>query len=49
MAFNITTVNLINALLISVGIGVCALCFLQISASAHLQKTVVKTAAFPMR
>ena len=40
MAFNITAVNLINALLISVGIGVCALCFLQISASAHLQKTV---------
>ena len=40
MVFNITTVNLINALLICVGIGVCVLCFLQISASVHLQKTV---------
>ena len=49
MVFNITAVDLINALRICVGIGGCALGFLQISASAHLRKTVVKTAAFPMR
>ena len=40
MVFNISTVNLINALFIAVGIGVCGLCFLQISASAHLRKEV---------
>ena len=40
MFFSISTVNLINALFIAAGIGVCGLCFLQISASSHLRKEV---------
>ena len=40
MAFQFSTVNLINALLIAGGIGVCGLCFLQITASIHLRKIV---------
>ena len=40
MAFSISTVNLINALFIAAGIGICGLCFLQISASGHLRKEV---------
>ena len=40
MVFSVSTVNLINALFIAAGIGVCGLCFLQITASGHLRKEV---------
>ena len=40
MIFSVSTVNLINALFIAAGIGVCGLCFLQITASGHLRKEV---------
>lgn len=40
MVFNVTTVNLINMLFIAAGIGVCSLCFLQITSSIHLRKEV---------
>ena len=40
MLFSISTVNLINALLIAAGIGVCGLCFLQITSSVHLRREV---------
>ena len=40
MIFSVTTVNLINMLFIAAGIGVCGLCFLQITASGHLRKEV---------
>ena len=40
MIFNISTVNLINLLCIAAGIGICGLCFLQISASKHMRKEI---------
>ena len=40
MIFNISTVNLINSLFIAAGIGICFLCFLQITSSVHLRKEV---------
>ena len=40
MIFNISTINLINSLFIAAGIGICFLCFLQITSSAHLDKKV---------
>ena len=40
MIFSVTTVNLINMLFIAAGIGICGLCFLQITASIHLRKEV---------
>ena len=40
MVFNITTANLINTLFIAGGIGVCGLCFLQITESIHIRKDV---------
>ena len=40
MIFNVSTVNLINTLFIAAGIGVCGLCFLQISASTHIRKEI---------
>ncbi len=40
MVFSVTTVNLINMLFIAGGIGICGLCFLQITASVHLRKEV---------
>ncbi len=40
MVFSISTVNLINMLFIAAGIGVCSLCFLQITASRHLSQEV---------
>ena len=40
MIFSVTTVNLINMLFIAAGIGVCGLCFLQITSSVHLRKEV---------
>ncbi|MBR3017872.1 MAG: SpoIIE family protein phosphatase [Clostridia bacterium] len=40
MVFSVTTVNLINMLFIAAGIGICGLCFLQITASIHLRKEV---------
>ena len=40
MVFNVSAVNLINLLFIAAGIGVCGLCFLQITSSSHLSKQV---------
>lgn len=40
MIFSISTINLINSLFIAAGIGVCGLCFLQITSSVHLRKEV---------
>ena len=40
MVFQISAVNLINTLFIAAGIGVCFLCFLQITASIHLRQEV---------
>ena len=40
MAFQLSSVDLINILLIAGGIGVCGLCLLQITASIHLRKIV---------
>jgi serine phosphatase RsbU (regulator of sigma subunit) len=40
MTFSISTVKLINILFIAAGIGVCGLCFLQITSSTHLRKEV---------
>ncbi len=38
MQFVFSVSDLINAMIIAGGIGVCGLCFLQISASGHLRK-----------
>ena len=40
MIFSVTPVNLINMLFIAAGIGICGLCFLQITSSVHLRKEV---------
>ena len=40
MIFSVSVVNLINTLFIAGGIGVCGLCFLQITASKHIRKDV---------
>ena len=40
MTFSITTLGLINSLFIAAGVGICALCFMQITASSHLRKDV---------
>lgn len=40
MSFVFSASNLINILFIAGGIGICGLCFLQISSSAHLRKEV---------
>ena len=40
MIFSISTVKLINCLFIAAGVGVCVLCFLQITSSVHLRKDV---------
>ena len=40
MIFSISTINLINSLFIAAGIGICCLCFLQITSSSHLDKQV---------
>ena len=40
MAFNVSVVDLINILFIAAGIGICGLCFLQITSSIHLRKEV---------
>ena len=40
MIFSVSTVNLINMLGIAAGIGICFLCFLQITSSGHLPKEV---------
>lgn len=40
MVFSVTTENLINMLFIAAGIGICGLCFLQITSSVHLRKEV---------
>ena len=40
MIFSMSTANLINFFFIAVGIGVCGLCFMQISSSKHLRKEI---------
>ena len=40
MNFIVSTVNMINLIFIAAGIGICLLCFLQITSSRHLQKEV---------
>ena len=40
MTLHITFSNLINTLLIAAGLGICVLCFLQITASLHFRKDV---------
>ena len=40
MTFSVSVINLINSLFIAMGIGVCGLCFLQITSSIHLRKVV---------
>ena len=40
MIFSVTPVNLINMLFIAAGVGVCSLCFMQITSSVHLRKEV---------
>ena len=40
MLFNISVFDLINIIFIAAGIGVCGLCFLQVTSSAHLRKEV---------
>ena len=42
MVFSFSVANLINALLIAAGIGVCGLCFLHISGARHIRKEVRK-------
>ena len=40
MEFVFTPVNLVNALFIAAGIGICSLCIMQVMASVHLRKEV---------
>ena len=40
MLFAVTIQDLINIIFIAVGIGVCALCLLQITVSNHLRKEI---------
>ncbi len=40
MIFNVSVANLINLIFIAAGIGVCGLCFLQITSSSHLRREV---------
>ena len=40
MIFNLSTVNLINSLFIAAGVGVCLMCFLQITSASHLRHDV---------
>ncbi len=40
MTFNLSSVDLINILFIAAGIGICGLCFMQITSSVHLRKDV---------
>lgn len=40
MAFEFTVQDLINVILVSIGIGVCFLCLLQITVSDHLRKEI---------
>ena len=40
MEFHFAIFNLINALIIAGGIGICVLCMLQISGSIHIRKEV---------
>ena len=40
MVFSMSTANLINFFFIAVGIGVCGLCFMQITSSKHLRKEI---------
>ena len=40
MQFTVQPVFLVNFFIIAVGIGVCALCIVQVASSAHLPKVV---------
>ena len=40
MTLNISVESFVNFFFIAVGIGICGLCFLQISSSVHLRKEV---------
>ena len=40
MQYTFSPLSLVNALVIAIGIGVCLLCFFQITASRHLKKEV---------
>ena len=40
MVFSVSVVDLINILFIAAGIGICGLCFLQITSSIHLRKEI---------
>ena len=40
MIFQITTVNLINTIMIAMGIGICAMCLIHITTSSNLQKDI---------
>ena len=40
MIFHLSQIELVNALVIAMGLGICLLCFIQITASKHLQKSV---------
>ena len=40
MMFSVSTGNLINILFIAAGIGICALSFMQVTASSHLRKKI---------
>lgn len=40
MTLNFSIIDLINFFFIAVGIGICGLCFLQISSSVHLKKEI---------
>lgn len=40
MIFQITTVNLINTIIIAMGIGICTMCFIHIATSSNLQKDI---------
>ncbi len=40
MEFSMSFVNLINLIFIAAGIGICSLCFMHITSSAHLRKEV---------
>ena len=40
MIFSMSTANLINFFFIAMGIGVCGLCFMQITSSKHLRKEI---------
>ena len=49
MIFQITSINLINTIMIAMGIGICAMCLIHITTSSNLQKEIKRyfTLIFP--